>query len=82
MVLRKEKVYSFRSRKVGVRYSIPHVTLKDAKKAAVRKWGKEVVTSSGRINKKLTKRRYKMKIFKESLKDVDEQALDYMLRQI
>ena len=59
MAYKKEKVYTFKGKERGVKYNIPHVSLKDAKIRARHKWGDDVVVSSGKVNKKLTSMRYK-----------------------
>ena len=55
----KEKVYTFKGKSRGVKYNVPHVTLKDAQIRARHKWGEDVILSSGRLNSKLTRLRYK-----------------------
>ena len=54
-MVRKDKVYTFKAKTTGTTYHIPHVSLKDAQIRARNKWGQDVLISSGKINKSLTK---------------------------
>jgi len=53
---KKVKVYTFKGKEKGVKYSIPHVTLKEAKIRGNHKWGNDFLKSTGKINKNLTKK--------------------------
>lgn len=57
--MKQDKVYVFKGKEKGIKYHIPEITLERAKIRAKRKWGDDVLISTGKVNKAATKERHK-----------------------